>query len=565
VHLAAAVMLVSRVAIGSMISTISSLTLAKGLEPIAIIRYMSYDETPLKAGVVQSDKKRGAKKRKVQRSLRTTEQAKIENVELRVAFLVRDLERDVTMFVHTEVPCQLLSADRTTGEVARKILEMSGRIPMLEEAVTSDVFPIIIEATTRDQASGNLRAEASLANDMVRRWFLGQPCVIHCVHTITGRVLKPVSDTVSGAIALGVTQKSTGASAKFRAAIATVLKNNVVVAKGGCPPGDDSPWLVHRKALLDAWQEGRKDLSLKRRRVVFEKLFKDDWTQNAFRLCVGENDDDATIKATVENWAVEAAEALAPCPVKVFPRHRWCTSAATSGELLLLTFCHDLLRQVVPLWLESMGHKANKSLWDELGEIVLEGLEGEAYWSAFYEKQRGDSLRMSQAVSTPACAALWHMCMQPCIRLMNTLLRYGSEQWGECETQDVVLGLPRAYRVLDAAVGKITAKADAMLFSLVSKSSSWAFLPNSLQTYRVRSLAWAMLARTGAGIQMQVIARFEGYPYRLWLLIDPQTPLDRAANLIANDAECLWCSFTVQFRSRFRTVEQLKVESAETC
>jgi hypothetical protein len=209
-----------------------------------------------------------------------------------------------------------------------------------------------------------------------------------------------------------------------------------------------------------------------------------------------------------------------------------------------------------------MGFKAKVSVWDDLGEIVLEGLEGESYWSAFNEKQRGDALRMSRSPSTPASAALWHKCIQPSIRLMNTLLRYGSEMWGECETQDVALGLHRTYRVLDAACGKLTTGSDKLLQSLISESSSWDFLPESLQTNRIRSIAFAMLARTAAGIHHQVSNEFAGYPYRLWLVIDPSTPLDRAVEAILGDKECVWDEFTVQFRSRFKTADDLK---SKTC
>jgi hypothetical protein len=205
-----------------------------------------------------------------------------------------------------------------------------------------------------------------------------------------------------------------------------------------------------------------------------------------------------------------------------------------------------------------MGYTSKTSLWDDLGEIVLDGLEGEAYWSAFSEKQRGDSLRFSQSSMGPTGIALWHKCLQPSVRMMDTLLRIASESWDDNEMQDAALGLPRAYRVVDAATGKLTAGVSAMIHTYVTDEAEWAFLPPSLMTYKARSLAFSMLAQTAGGIQSQLSAVYSSYPYRLFLLIDPTVPVAEAANRIHQDPACTWCEFTVRFRQKFRSIEDLQ-------
>jgi hypothetical protein len=543
----------------SFVASFLSLVAAKAgmglVEPVAIIRYLMYDETPLKASAKQG---RSGKAR-VRKSSRSAEVLKIENAEFRFAILLREPGRDKHLLVHSEVVCPLQHSNRTTGKVAATIIENLRHIPSFDVLAASGLFPVVIDMFTRDRASGNLRAEAALAAKHPSRWYFGQACTVHSAHTIAGRVLNVVGDAVSGAIAFGLAQKSTGATEQFRSTLREYLKTNAVIVTGGLPPAPTSDVVKYRTALLDTWQCGRNDTSLVRRRIVLERHLQDDWTRQEIRVYVGTyvSNTEAALKQYIDDWADDVTEALVPCSVKVFACHRWCTSAATSGELLLLMLCHNILTQIVPAWLAAIGFSSKATLWDDLGEIVLDELEGDAYWAAFAEKQRGDALRFVRSSMSPIGCALWHKCLQPAVRLMDLLLRFASESWDDNDMQDAAKGLPRAYRVVEAATGRLTSGISEMLHKYMTDDAEWMFLPPALKTQKSRSLAFCMLAQSAGGIHAQLASVYSSYPYRLFLLIDPALPVTEAAHRIYTDLPCTWCDFTVSFRQRFRTEEDL--------
>jgi hypothetical protein len=367
-----------------------------------------------------------------------------------------------------------------------------------------------------------------------------------------------VKDTVSGAIALALAQKGIGSVESFRDAVQQVLRSRIRVDKGGVPLSPESPALTYRKAVLDTWQSDSPGMQMARRRAVLEARVKDDWQTPDISIVVASGVSDDEVEVQIAAWCEEVASALVPSHLKVFARNRWCTSSPTSGDLFLLSLCHGLLKDVIPVWLRSFGHTASTSCWDDLGEILLDDLEGEAYWAAFNSKQRGDAMRFSQAARTVPCIALWHKTMQPCVRLVDAFLRYASDDWDNNEMQDVACGLPRTFRTLDAANGKILQHFMESMRSALFEASEWTFLPFEHQTGFEQSLAFTMIAKGITGIHRHLSSRFQGYPYRLWLLLDTSRDVAATAASILSDPPCMRCPFTARFLQQYPTAEALQ-------
>jgi hypothetical protein len=254
----------------------------------------------------------------------------------------------------------------------------------------------------------------------------------------------------------------------------------------------------------------------------------------------------------------DVAEALVTTQLKVFAKSRWCTSGDTAADLMLLCLCHNVLHRAVPIWLEKQGFDCQTPIWEDLGEIMLENMEGEAYWAAFNEKQRGSALKFARAPTTTISVALWHKCLLPNIRLMDRFLREGGGDWDRCELQSAAMGQPRAFRITEACTGKTTEAFFKEVRTFIFEHSEWEFLPTKCCTQMEQSLAFGMLIRTLGGIHFHIASVFAAYPYRLWLLVDSHTPLDSAVDAIWADPSCSWDPFTVDFRRHYDSKEKLR-------
>jgi hypothetical protein len=285
----------------------------------------------------------------------------------------------------------------------------------------------------------------------------------------------------------------------------------------------------------------------------------------------------------VSDWARDVATALLPSMLKVFTRHRWCSSREISSEVMLLCLFFNVLQRVIPLYLVALGKKLPLTSWQEFEEsdIVIKMLEGletlesnggstgntktddkVALWVAFNEKQRGSAMRLARNSFLTAGSCLWHVCLAPFIDLMFVMLDLCSDEWEKYQQARAVLLKNRDFRMVQAAKGIITDKFFVVLLDHVfGNGFQWRFIPSTCQTEYMVSLAFAMVARSLGAAQVYIAAPFLAYPFRLWLLL--ALPIEDAAALIFRDPDCMWrgCSFSVAFRLRFKT--ELALRSQE--
>ncbi len=212
-ELASGVYECSRLHLSSVLSALA-LDIANGTIPVVMFAYVLYDETPLRASVAAAPQPNRKGSHRPRRSERSSETCKIEQCELVLGFVVRKPGAERCSMVHTELVCPLQNSDRNTGEVVRRHLLYFKAIPMWESLKSK--FPVVLELSTRDRGSGNLRGERALAQNDPGAIYFGQWCSIHCLHCIAGRMLGSIASTVSGAIAIGLAQRDAAEEDTFR-------------------------------------------------------------------------------------------------------------------------------------------------------------------------------------------------------------------------------------------------------------------------------------------------------------------------------------------------------------
>ncbi len=201
--------------------------------------------------------------------------------------------------------------------------------------------------------------------------------------------------------------------------------------------------MQHRGRILDIWISGKETAKHKKRRVILEATMMDNWEYDVCNVFVGEHDTDEIVEAKLDTWAEQATEALLPQRLKLFARHRWVTSTECSGELTLLSLCHNVLPRAVTIWAQKLN--VNKKAFQlELEEVVLEHLQDDpnSYWKAFNEKHRGQATRLTLP-STTSQILLWHKCTLPCVQLTDRCLRQASDTWDRNELHDAAQSVPR--------------------------------------------------------------------------------------------------------------------------
>ena len=278
------------------------------LKPVAIIKYVVFDETPMK---VANKQRRELLRPTINRSSNVAELSKIQNTEFKLSLLLWDPQRKKHIMVHSEIACPLKLGDRSTGEVVKRQIEDQQQIPLLDSFC--DKFPIVVEAATRDRGAGNLRALGAGVLERPANWFFGQSCMIHCISTVFGKALGLISDTVSGGIAMGIAQRPAGSIQHFKSAVEQVLSDSVVVVPGGIPPNDGADVIRYRAAVLDTWQSGRPGLSGARRRVMLESRCRDDWQSDELRMYVPEDADDDAVQALKASWVKACIAVFVVC------------------------------------------------------------------------------------------------------------------------------------------------------------------------------------------------------------------------------------------------------------
>ncbi len=482
--------------------------------------------------------------------------AKIMQIEFTVHALLIDRSTGKAMVASCPVPVQLMHMDTCSGETTRAALKRTlMEIPLLE-AVRAQ-FEITFDGSVSDRAATNRRAERALAfYDYPTIPRLHPECHVHMLSGVQGKVFCVTSDAIAGTLAVALAMRAGGSVNRFRLQVQKALLGRVKVVPGGSAPLPDSEAMRHRKAVLDLCLPGKVTGSVAIRRLTLERHLHSDWSSHDIFWYPAPGFD-------VLTWAEETAAALAPAGIPPFPRHRWVASLASLSEVMLLECCHGIFSEAAAAWLDVETTTANQwqavNVVEQVAEILAPGTNAADFWKAFNDKQKSNSKKFVLSKQPSTQIPIMRVSLEPQARLMRHLLDLSSESWEKRQAQLVLDDRRRAFAVVEAATGSLTAVFWQDTEQLLTTPSLWDAVPATARTARARSLAFALVARAAGGVFQQIDMVDDAYPWRLWRLMDDELASDTVAELLATP-NCLLDEFTKWFMVKFKTEAALKGE-----
>jgi hypothetical protein len=159
---------------------------------------------------------------------------------------------------------------------------------------------------------------------------------------------------VSSMIALAMCQKPAGAIDLFRECIAVFLETRLEVKRTWSHAGH----IAARDKVLDWFL--RSDKPDHQRRRVLLSFLNADWSsgQPIHNHPPGCPCGCITLADFKRYCRDNISPSLAPCLIRLFPKHRWTKAEETVSDVGLLSSCHAILQQILPVWLRCLkGHR----------------------------------------------------------------------------------------------------------------------------------------------------------------------------------------------------------------
>lgn len=244
--LAAAVFFGCRAVATSVISHVTEGIRSGRLRGIAVIRFCQYDETPLQFSTEHALRNRLAALGDATSCSNRPQKKQTCNVfqtDFRVVLLVCEKSSGKYLALTMPLACSLSCSDRAVAPAIRALTEEQSTVPLLRVAV--GLFPYCIDLRTMDSAAANLAAEHGRAIDAADTLHLAQPCLVHALSIVQGRLYAPISPVISGLISFALAQRPGGATKVLRDAIAHILRQSVTHVHAR-PPRDSDPRIVYR-------------------------------------------------------------------------------------------------------------------------------------------------------------------------------------------------------------------------------------------------------------------------------------------------------------------------------
>ena len=428
-------------------------------------------------------------------------------------------------------------------------------------------FPLSVDVSCADRAAANNSCEDGLyAETVVDGLRIRMPCVAHIGATSTGMGLQVCAKDVSGSTAFCLAMDAAGQAKELREIIIAFLidpqSTEVIDAE---PQLDGHEQVQYLRELLvlcmPCSDEG------KGRALVLLSLLTSDIREPFLQLRVRGGARNICLKT----WATSVAWNLLPSNIRLFPRHRWCSSLSTFQALTLLSCVHDLLRPAGMKWLggradevrgtpavqgrnvrldgvdvgqlpESADSEPNRE------HVIVEQKENQPVdWALFNKKQKSKSIAWLENRPIDRLLVLT-VCLSLGVHFLRVVEHVASDRWkikafaDECST-----GVYNA-RVLAASSGiftRVVTDAQARLF----EPESWGALRPLGRTVSNSCLAFARTGCTVCALYQLILRHLPGFPWKLFLLIT--MPSHALADEILNAPKCMLDEFTRLFLRRF--------------
>ena len=449
------------------------------------------------------------------------------------------------------ISCPLQAMNGCTGELVKACVSEQLSLPLWQSVLQQ--FPLGFGLFAADRASSNIRGEASFCEDVAADSMalrLSIPCNAHLVSLVQERSFAPIARVISGMIAFARALQLAGAADLFRQQLVVVLHGSVRAFESAPPPAPRRDHLL--KLLLSGSAVD------KARQIKLRALLTGDISKDAIEWHVAPGPDVDTLA-----WAQDVAELLFPSAPPVFQRHRWVNAWPSLSSCALLANVHNLLKRIVPRWVAVLRNApvpvAEAGIWteeegdlDEDPSVIPRVPSGATDWTAYNEKQRGNSLAFAAAGLAPDMLTA-RVAMEPQIKLLHSIEGRASHKWFE----DVLLGwihgppvelrTTTPCRISDAAEQRSTKEYCANLSKLALESDAWEVLPPHERSQRQSSLAFAMLSRALCAMDQLLSRPQSGFPYTLFRLLLPSCDVAAERQHIRNAPDCMLDEFSKRF------------------
>ncbi len=571
-------------------SNISAKIEADELEPVCVIHFHAFDETPMPlrvgekfvASTASSSTAIVAHVAPSRRHRRTTTTTKLLQVEQTEAFMVRSKKTSEYMCIFAPHAVPVLPMAECKGETLCQALEHRLALSPVWQAFAAK-FDLQIALSLCDGASSNKRYEAGmlalLPSKTVERLTgkrktktrLRMLCVVHMLSNVVGRVYSALSTEISGMIALCLASRASGAISQLRRALVDTIKASVLIQK--CEPATEpSPRLV---ALLDLCIPHTGSGAVHKYtllRVITGDIESDDiiWCTTAD-------------KPDVDEYSETFVEAVLPGSIGMFARHRWLTTISPLKLVTLLDNLHHLLRRAGPLWIAYMRGKnatpaavskkrARSTLWDppsddsdaqhpkakkarkkkpttSVGLATKDEERQEIDWAAVNEQRRGDTLTFVNSGPGEKCL-IATVCLDPCVQLMRLFEEFASRAWELEHSAACCQGERVVTRMEFAHSGGLTSQFFSDMAALMQEGPAWDVVASGDMTVHHNGLAFSMLSSAICGVKAMIAEQHDGFPFALWSLLGPDS--ERRARTISRTRKCMFDAFTRDFVEHFK-------------
>jgi hypothetical protein len=480
---------------------------------------------------------------------------KIAQTEAEIGFLFQVVATGCWKFWAVPLTCPLQSVDAATGETMLACFKETLAFPFFEQLAS--LFPHRYVAATLDKATANDRAFLGLAASFPEALSLRLHCDAHVISVVTGRTYGVVNGAISGLVAVALAMKPGGSFTTFKKVIVQTLRACVQVVNGP-PPAEHDPRVRYKRSLFKLLGVGCEV-----RQTTLQELLNGDWTSDDI---LWYKPGGAT-EAQLQNWAEVVANVLMPKSLQIFPRTRWLSSLDSLSQVTLLACVHNLFSRVVTRWTLIMSGRdpgpivTSSHVWeaessddeavaDPEGDLGAEAQPGD--WAAWNRMQRKGARQFAETQPAGVLQVIM-LCLTPLTQLLQSTEKTASAAWEETQFKECIDGNLYMSRVEEAHSSKRVQVCYTAQHALLTDVGSWSTLPRKYHTEEYRSIAFAMLARSMAGIQQLMANYHAAYPLKLFTLI--RSPA--AAADILQDPACLKDSFTKAFLGKWGTAKQL--------
>ena len=175
-------------------------------------------------------------------------------------------------------------------------------------------------------------------------------------------------------------------------------------------------------------------------------------------------------------------------------------------------------------------------------------------WAAFHARQRGNTQTFAASQPTQTLLIM-RLALGPIVTLFDSMLEQASLRWEMREHAAAMSsGNPLRTRLSESWVGDEASKfLEEVTGLLMSQHELWHTLfPRRHRTNHHAALAFAMLSRSAAGVEHNLVVPHRGFPFRLFSLrrAPPEDVARIAAEIEATPA-CMMDPFTSDFVRHF--------------